>query len=510
MRHLPSPLIAFLVLMACGKKEPTPSPAPISSPPASAQPDTAPSAPPDTAPSAPPDAAQSAPPDAAPSAPADASAPADESSYLVWLPTGEGYETAWIAPDEAGGFKVIGRRAQATLFADGTLWGIEARYVPYREVDCWAYEAEEEGGPKARSGPKKHVPWLAARGLAGLKAGEERELARKVSAYLFGEQPKDGVYTLIGEHWGRTVQLVGGAADALLVMDCEGAYGCGAHGEWGCNFGALRFDGAAVPMDLDAAARALAAETQEMIAAWAKEAEGEAIGPDVRAVSLRANGGEPVIEYMYVADVAYSSTSGDWGSYTQSRKHVGKPVPALGLTETPALVKAFLANEPKEASFGWSLVPKDAAESMLAAFRDAETLPAPKPADETPEQLADANAAQAKVNEGRKLTRDKQYAEAIAAFDEALRRSGDKLARAWSGRGYAKLLAGDEAGARSDFERALALDDDAKFQAAIYFNLGELAEGQKDKAKAIEAYRKALALNPTDAAKKRLEKLGAP
>lgn len=507
MRVLTS-LSAFLLLWACGQKAAPPAPAPAPAPSATA------ATPAPDATSASEDAA------AATSAAADAvttpqpTAPeaktASAASYLVWLPTDEGYTTSWISADEAGAVKVVASRAQAALFAHGTLWGIEARYVPYREIDCWAYEAEEEGGPKAKPGPKKHLPWLAARGLAGPKAGEERELARKVSGYLFGEQPKDGVYTLVGEHWGRTAQLVGGAADVLLLTDCEGAFGCGAHGDWGCRFGVHRLDGEAVAMDLDGAAGALAAETKGMIADWVKEAEGEEIEPEVRAVSLRANGGEPVIEYTYVADVAYSSTSGDWGSYTQSRRHVGKPVAALALAETPALVKAFLADKPKEASFGWSLVPEDATESMLAAFRDAATLPAPKPADETTEQLADANAAQAKVNEGRKLTRDKRYAEAIAAFDEALKLSGDKLARAFSGRGYAKLLAGDTAGARSDFEKALALDGDAKFQAAIYFNLGELAEGEKDKAKAIEAYRKALELNPTDAAKKRLEKLGAP
>lgn len=490
MLKLSSMLMALLFLSACGKKEPTPPPAPTSPPPAITPADAA-----------------ATPADAAAAVDTDRS---DRSAYLVWLPTGEGYETTWIAPDDAGGIKVVGRRAQATLFAGGALWGVETRWLPLREVPCEDFDRQEEGGPAARPGPKKHVPWLAARALAGDKAGTDLTLTSKVPSQLFGEPEKDGAITMIGEHWGRTVQLAGGAADVLLVTDCDGAYQCGAHGDHGCGFGARDFAGKDVTIDLGAARNTLAPDTKAMIADWVKESEGEVNEPDIRAVYLIGNGGEPRAAYVYVADVAYAATSGDWGSYTQSRNHLGKVLPELGLAETPALVKAFLADKPRESTFGWSAVPADAAAGILEAFRDDATLPAPRPADESAEQVADADAARARVNEGRKLTRDKQYVEAIAAFDEALKLSGDKLARAWSGRGYARLLAGDLAGAESDFQKALTLDDTPKFQAAIYFNLGELAEGQKDKAKAIGFYEKANTLSPSDAAKKRLEKLKVP
>lgn len=514
MLKVASASLTFLLVSGCGQKAASPPTQPMAAPPATTATTgtaaDAAAAGDDTVATVTPDATAATEPEVAIGNDTKAAVARAGETYLVWLPAGEGYETSWITSDGKGGVEVVARRAQAALFAGGTLWGVETRYVPHREIDCWEYEAQEEGGPKARPGPKKHVPWLAIKGLAGTGAGQEREATDKVSGQLFGVQPKDGVYTMIGEHWGRSPQLAGSAADVLLVADCDGGFGCGAHGEWGCKFSAVGLGGQEVTIDLEAAGRVLAPETKPLIAEWQKESADDLIEPDVRAVSLLSNGGEPVAEYLYVADVAYASTSGDWGSYTQSRKHVGKVVPELGLAATPALVKAFLADKPKDARFGWSLVPADAAAGLLVAFEDASTLPAPKPADETVEQVADANAAQAKVDEGRKLTRDKRYPEAIAAFDEALKRSSDKLARAWSGRGYAKLLAGDEAGAQSDFDRALGLDDDPKFQAAIYFNLGELAEGRKDNDKAIEAYRKALALNPTDAVKKRLDKLGAP
>ena len=83
-------------------------------------------------------------------------------------------------------------------------------------------------------------------------------------------------------------------------------------------------------------------------------------------------------------------------------------------------------------------------------------------------------------------------------------------ARAWSGRGYAKLASGDLTGARTDFEKALELDQAPKFQSAVHFNLGELAEKEMKLDQAREHYKKALALAPSAAVKKRLEKLQAP
>jgi len=108
------------------------------------------------------------------------------------------------------------------------------------------------------------------------------------------------------------------------------------------------------------------------------------------------------------------------------------------------------------------------------------------------------------VNEGRKLTKKKQYAEAVATFTSALDVDHNE-ARAWSGRGYAKLLAGELDAARDDFERALDLNTDKPFQAAIWYNLGLLAEKKKDDMAAVLAFARAHELKPSSAVEKKLK-----
>ncbi len=126
---------------------------------------------------------------------------------------------------------------------------------------------------------------------------------------------------------------------------------------------------------------------------------------------------------------------------------------------------------------------------------------------EAEKAAADKARADKKVDEGRKATKAKKYAEAIAAFDAALE-AWPYLPKAYSGRGYARLLRaepGDLAAAKRDFQRALEEETgDMKFRAAVHFNLGLLAEkqGKPDEAKAW--FRKSHGQNPTDATKKKL------
>jgi tetratricopeptide (TPR) repeat protein len=115
--------------------------------------------------------------------------------------------------------------------------------------------------------------------------------------------------------------------------------------------------------------------------------------------------------------------------------------------------------------------------------------------------------ADKKVDEGRKATKAKKYAEAIAAFDAALE-AWPYLPKAYSGRGYARLLrgeSGDLEAAKRDFQRALEEETgDMKFRAAVHFNLGLLAEKQKKPEEAKAWFRKSHGQNPTDATKKKL------
>lgn len=120
---------------------------------------------------------------------------------------------------------------------------------------------------------------------------------------------------------------------------------------------------------------------------------------------------------------------------------------------------------------------------------------------------ADAKRTQALVDEGRKLTKAKDYAGAVQAFDRALAISS-LFATALSGRGYARLqrAKGDDlALARADFEEALASEPrDKKFRGAVFFNLGLVCEKQKKAAEAKEFFEKSHAQNPTDATRKKL------
>ena len=97
--------------------------------------------------------------------------------------------------------------------------------------------------------------------------------------------------------------------------------------------------------------------------------------------------------------------------------------------------------------------------------------------------------------------------DAIAAFSAAIEKDA-KAARAWSGRGYAKLLAGKVDEADQDFDKALLLDNDDTFQAAVWFNKGLVAEKRGDKETARSHYETAKSKKPSKAVELRLKALG--
>ncbi|MFT7626004.1 MAG: tetratricopeptide (TPR) repeat protein, partial [Myxococcota bacterium] len=78
------------------------------------------------------------------------------------------------------------------------------------------------------------------------------------------------------------------------------------------------------------------------------------------------------------------------------------------------------------------------------------------PAPLKPAVAANPARSSSKIKEGRKLTRGKQYPEAIKAFDAAIAADAS-AAKAWSGRGFARMQAGQLAKAKSDLEHARTL-----------------------------------------------------
>ncbi len=116
------------------------------------------------------------------------------------------------------------------------------------------------------------------------------------------------------------------------------------------------------------------------------------------------------------------------------------------------------AAPPSIATAGASAAPRDA-----SIVLDAER----------PDAAAHAAYVQA-LARGRSATTGKRWAEAIAAFDDALRAQPND-ARALSERGYAELLSGDREKATADFEAARFTHDRA-LAAQVWFNLGLASE----------------------------------
>lgn len=119
----------------------------------------------------------------------------------------------------------------------------------------------------------------------------------------------------------------------------------------------------------------------------------------------------------------------------------------------------------------------------------------------TPHASADALLAK-----GRKLTVDGQHELAIFTFGQALL-VDPRMARAYSGRGYAKLRAERLDGTRDDFARAAELEPDPKFQALVWNHMGQVDELAGDLTRANADYERALTFAPNQSASEALARL---
>lgn len=118
----------------------------------------------------------------------------------------------------------------------------------------------------------------------------------------------------------------------------------------------------------------------------------------------------------------------------------------------------------------------------------------------------DTAKAKKEAARGDQLTIQKNYGEAIAAFETAIA-ADDSYAQGHAGLGYAALLADNLDRAEPALKKALTLEAPDKFKGAVWFNLGMLAQKRGDKAAARQAYQKADELRPSEAAKNRLKAL---
>lgn len=492
--QLLSSSLVFLVagLAACGKKDGPPAPATQAVP-------TAPTSP--TSPAGTTPAAADAGPSGTTAAPsevdagvaaADTAAPVVTSDdLLVWTQSAGVRQTMWIHGDE-----VAATRAEAVTVADGKLWALGERWRILKEYPCKEGDDDMGAGDHTKTPHQSAVPTLVAKELGG-----PGEVVLR-NGFSEAETEWDGDTT------GASAELEGAIGAKVFTSGGNGYYACGAAHP--------SSEGSASVVDIvtKAAVPVEASDALKQKAVQAIKAAGKAdecIGDDVEV--------EPVAPDTLVLAFADGKATASWLVLREAEaswnhvcdlevKVAAPPDATLGFGPFDARIEKALATQKGAGNFGFATVPADRREALLELFRkEAPTFTAKPEIAEAPPAAADDASATALVNQGRKLTRAKDYAGAIAAFDAGLTKD-PKSAPGHSGRGYAKMLAGDAAGAKADFEHALTLETkDAGFQAAVWFNLGQLAEKGKDLAAAKAAYEKAIGFKPSEGAKKALARV---
>lgn len=415
---------------------------------------------------------------------------ADPVDVLVWGTAADGYETTWIRVDGEAA-DVVAKRPEAVASDGATLWALRHTWKKVDMLPCSALE-EEDGARRAEPAGTAVVTGLLALPLGGGKAVALVEASTSTGGY--------------GEVWNNAVELLGGAGGRVSVRRDDSGFGCGAHGF--VDSRTILWDlptGAEVKIDEGALAGMRAKATPGILADASKEG---CLDADVDGAGLVSLSGVGVVRKGETIEGRYAfvlPTQAEWAFNCEIVGTVDGPLlPATGLAAPdPAVAQAVrAAGVLGTVGYARLHLQGDARDRALAAFRDATGIgSAPKEEPARP-----SRSAGELIDAGRKATRDKDYTAAVTAFDQAIA-ADSRAARAWSGRGYARLLAGQLDAAKDDLERALTLDTAADFQAAVWFNLGLVAEKQGDREAARAAYGKANTLKPSKAARGKLDAL---
>ncbi|MBL9101283.1 MAG: hypothetical protein JNL82_10015 [Myxococcales bacterium] len=437
-------------------------------------------------------------------APASAPAAAGE-DWLVWWFKDGGWTTRWLRV-EGEAATAVGEK-KALIVGDGAgMWQVERADGRQRVMGC---ECEQD--PKsAQCEDRGHMPSLGlrARPLGGIEAVAIREAASG---------------TVHGDDIWYGLSIGGGVQARLLVEDAASGFFCGAHGMTESRTSVFDVAGGraverpfagdwwrALPVDLRRrAAEAIKGPLNECEAGDDPEATTEQVMDEVMklaSASLSLVGGEPTIAWSFTADLPYVC-SPDYAAHGDARSGLIPEAAPLGLAgPLPAPVLKDIRPIGDALAFGFSRLTLADREEAAAAFSRVEEAPWPKE-EASNGDVAPASPALGKLEEGRKLSRAGDLQRAIAAFDAAIVQDAGQAA-AWAERGYARLRAGDYAGARSDSEKALGLEARPSFQAAVWFNLGQIAEAVGKPEEARAAYSKSQALRETRQVKAALEALG--
>lgn len=433
----------------------------------------------------------------------DAAAPGED--WLVWWFAGGKWTTRWLRV-EGERATLVGEK-EALVIGDGSrLWQVERADGRVQSMGCECMEDEKAEGCVNRG----HMPTLGLRARP-LLGGDAVTIVEASTATEFGDDFTNGL------------TIVGGVQGTVWAQSSQNGYYCGAHGSYGSSeavFDVAAGKGADRPFGdwwrrLPESMRRAAAEEIRTAVVECDAGDGPVTVEQImneqmglHRVGLRLDKGAPALSLEFSVDLPYVC-SPDYlatGSATSGLIPEAAPLGIAG--PLPAAVMAELAKIGESHALGFSKLTLAEADRQARVAAFAGVTAAPWPKEEVSDDDGALDPARAQLDAGRSLTRSGDLAKAIAAFDAAIK-IDDKLGSAWSGRCYAKLRAADHVGARADCQAALGLDPKPVFQAAVWFNLGLIAEATDKRDEALAAYKKSLALRDTKQAKAAITALEA-
>ncbi len=429
-----------------------------------------------------------------------------EAEWIVWFSTeAGGIESRWYTKTASGVKKTATRKAMA--IGDGArFWQVRRADAKADVFDCLCFDSESD--PMCKKTGEVVTLGLEAVPMAG---GDPVALETASTETIYGEVE------------GLTLTLRGGVGTQLYVETTDAGYYCGAHGSYG---GMTNVRDPASPdtakwpaLTIPGPMLRQAAVSQGMLVDYKECWGADDVGMEsfitdemsVVSVFLSLDSGMLKLRWNTEADGPYVCT-GDYAfhGYVDSgllptAKDLGLAPPlAAGLQDAFKDIGTAMA-------VGWSPVDPGRRDEVSKWFGALEETPWPKGESSQTTTASrpdpdDAVARRRLLEQGRTLTREKKYAEAIKVLTTAI--DGEPGApRPYAARCYAYLLSDQLKKARPDCEKAMELHPGDRFTASVQYNLGQISEkeGKTDEAKA--AYEASLKLRENATVRKALEAL---
>lgn len=424
--------------------------------------------------------------------------------WLVWSRVVDRWTTRWV--------QVAGDRAQpvaevdALVVGDGPrVWVVERSDVVADTKGCHCMDPRVDE-TKCPPNGKIGIFGLRARELTGATVIDVLEASSDLE---------------VGDDIWYMIAIVGGSQGKLYLSRSTSGDFCGYKGLYEASFEAFDLaTGRAIDEPLGGWWKGLP-EPLRTGAAESMRAElvacgDEATVQEIRDRSMRLDHvvvqlvrGRPTIHWRFTADATYAC-SADYQVAGDATSGLIPEAAPLGLAgPLPPGVEQALADVRLADAVGFSkLALPDGVRAVTIAKFEAIPGGSWPLGDATESDLTVPSEAQARIDEGLRRTREERFPEAIAAYDAAVA-ADPSLARAYFGRGYARLVANDLKKARDDLEEALRRDSRPQFQAAVLFHLGQVAEKLGNRKAARMAYERSLALREARPVQRALAALAA-